>query len=229
MGKVARRGLAEPPAELEPESETIEAVKSILPFISGYAMDESKGNYLAYRFTGFSMREACEMAGIHQQTVQRWRGRLKHHKDNHDPKFVELENEVTGNNRVRIRAETLQILFSRNFHLVLRRDYDVIRRISGLETFKSEDGENEIKRVASKEDHIYMNRIRAYYTPQQMDVIERLANPNTKDGDGFSFATFINELDEGSKTEPMNFHAEETIVKRTIDVEISPDGQATDI
>ena len=220
MGKVARRGLSEPPADLEPESETIEAVKSILPFISGDAMDESKGNYLAYRFTGFSMREACEMAGIHQQTVQRWRGRLKLHKGDHDTKFVDLEKEVTGENRVRIRAETLQILFSRNFHLVLRRDFDVLKRMNGLDTFLSEDKTKTITRVASKEDHVYMNRIRAYYTPQQMDIIERLANPNTKDGEGFDFATFLNQAHGSSDTEPMNFHAEETVVKRTIDVEL---------
>lgn len=223
MGSQAHDGLAHPTVELTPESETIESIKSILPFISGDAVDESKGNYLSYRYTGFSMREACELAGIHQQTVQRWRGRLKHHKDNYDPVFVELEKEVSGDNRVRIRAETLQILFSRNFHLVLRRDHEVLRRAAGLDTFPSEDGGETLVRAMSKEDHVYMNRIRAYYTPQQLDVIERLANPNSKDGE-FSFADFINGVDGA---EPMTLRAKETITERTLELET--DGQATDI
>ncbi len=223
MGSKSHDGLAQPTVELTPESETIESIKSILPFISGDAVDESKGNYLAYRYTGFSMREACELAGIHQQTVQRWRGNIKHHQPSHDPLFVELEKEVTGINRVRIRAETLQILFSRNFHLVLRRDHEVLRRAAGLDTFPSEDGSRTITRAMSKEDHVYMNRIRAYYTPQQLDVIERLANPNAKDGE-FSFADFINGIDQ---KEAMVMKATETIVQRT--VEVGTDGQATDI
>ena len=222
-------GLSESPDKLTPESETIESIKSILPFISGDAVDESKGNYLSYRYTGFSMREACEMAGIHQQTVQRWRGRLANHpqKENEAEIFINLEKEVSGENRVRIRAETLQILFARNFHLVLRQDHEVLRRAAGLDTFESEDGGQTLTRAMSKEDHVYLNRIRAYYTPQQLDVIERLANPNEKDG-SFDFATFINEAGMPGVEPMVMVKATETIVQRTVEVETN-DGQATDI
>ncbi len=228
MGSVEHNGLSQLPVELTPESETIESIKSILPFISGDAVDESKGNYLSYRFTGFSMREACELAGIHQQTVQRWRGRLANHPQKGDEAqiFIDLEKEVTGENRVRIRAETLQILLSRNFHLILRQDHKVLRRFAGLDTFKSEDGERDIVRSPTKEDHVYLNRIRAYYTPQQLEVIERLASPNSKDGN-FSFADFINEID-GSEKDAMTFKASETIIQRTIEVDVTDD-EATDI
>ncbi len=221
MGSVPHNGLSQPPVELEPESETIESIKSILPFISGDAVDESKGNYLSYRYTGFSMREACELAGIHQQTVQRWRGRLSNHpqKENEAELFIELEKAVTGDQRVKIRAETLQILFARNFHLVLRRDHEILRRAAGLDKFKSEDGETDISRSLSKEDHVYLNRIRAYYTPQQLDVIERLANPNAKDGE-FSFADFINKLDEGD--DPVSF----TATERKIEIEVNKNGSS---
>lgn len=157
-------------------SDTIEAVKSIMPFLNQGATGESKANYLSYRFTGFSVRESCVLASIDQKTVTRWRDPKRKW---YDREFTEMEMACTGDNRHQIRKEVLSLLFTRNYHLILRKDGEVLMRSLGLDTVEMPDG-MEVVKMMTKEDTAYLNKARGHYTPQQMEVIDRMLDPNAE-------------------------------------------------
>lgn len=157
------------------ESDTFEAASSLMPYFDGDSSAQRKGTYLTYRFTGFSVREATELAGIHQATVMRWRDPKN---SLHDSTFVALEKQCTGDSRAKFRTEVLSMLHSRNMHLFLRRDEEAIRRVLELARDK-----NNILIKATKEDHEWATKVRGYYTAQQLQFIENLTNPDgPKDG-----------------------------------------------
>ena len=170
-------------------SQTVEAVKSITPFLGGDATAESKASYLSYRYTGFSIREACELANIHQTTVMRWRDKDRNDGKYFDPLFVELEEACSGENRDRIRKEVVQLLFTRNFHLMLRKDYEVLRVALGLER---DPDTGEVLEL-SKAEQTYLNRARGQYTPSQVEVIEKLIAGN-EGGLGFDYTEFLTRM-----------------------------------
>ena len=154
--------------EADPEAQH-DTVMSLLPYLAGDATEETKAEYLTLRFTGFSVREACKVAGIHQRTVMRWRDISGVY---YDRKFVELERAASGPGRLELRQEVVRLLFLRNMHLLFRYDYRVISKVLGL--FRNDDGFVELP---TKSELAYLNRIRGQYTPQQLAVIEELSKP----------------------------------------------------
>ena len=184
-------------ADTLPNSETLEATISLMPFLGGTEMDERKAKYLAYRYVGFSFNEAVELTGITAITVLRWRspdrrvgGRQK--GTQYDAEFATLESNVTTENRTRIRREVLQNLFTRNMVLILEYDYQIIRRVKGLEVTQvtDETGHKEAMVVLpSKQDLNYLNRMRGNYGPQQLMAMEKLAETGPEEG--FSITQLI--------------------------------------
>jgi hypothetical protein len=180
--------------DIEPRaSETIEAVKSIMPFLDQGATGETKAAYLSYRFTGFSVRESCVLTDIHQKTVQRWRDPDRQW---YDADFVEMENMCTGSNRHEVRKEVLSLLFTRNYHLALRKDGEVLMRSLGLDRTTMPDG-TVVTLSMDKDDIAYLNKARGHYTPQQMEVIDRMLDPNTIDD--FNFTEFAIRMAKRTK------------------------------
>jgi len=162
--------------DIEQASHTVEAVKSIMPFLNQGETGETKANYLSYRFTGFSVRESCVLANIGQKTVTRWRDP---NRKWYDPEFAEMELACTGENRHQIRKEVLTLLFTRNYHLILRKDGEVLKRALGLDTIEMPDGKH-VAKMMTKEDTAYLNKARGHYTPQQMEVIDRMIDPRAE-------------------------------------------------
>lgn len=183
-------------------SPTLEAAKSILNYMGGDATSEKKADYLAYRMSGFSFREACELTGIHQATIQRWRGTRGYGgkwEDKYakyaDPAFIEAESAVSGPERVQLRKEIQSILFTRNYHLVLRKDYELLMKYLGYETVLDTEG-RKISLPLDDFEKQYLLKARGFYTPQQSEIIERLMDK--KEDVAFNFSEFVMKLTRGA-------------------------------
>lgn len=174
------------------EKSEVAAAVSILPYLAGDRTSERKAEYLGLRYSGYSVREACEITGITQMTVMRWRDP---DKEWYDPTFVELEIGATGDNRKKVRAEVVQLLYIRNWHLLMRYDQRVIRKVLGLET--DEDG---FIQQPTKEDRAYLKIIRGQYNAAQMQVIEALAaDNNANDFDISEFLLHMKKSNDGTR------------------------------
>ena len=115
---------------------------------------EAQTEYLAFRACGFKLREACQLVPVHHVTVSVWRK---------DPLFVEWEQKAVSTVRDTLVKEHLQIEFTRNYALLLIKDYKIIK--------KSMDD----KEVLGKQEHEYLLRARSNYTPQQLQILTELA------------------------------------------------------
>ena len=184
------------------QSPTLEAAKSILNYMGGDATSENKADYLAYRMSGFSFREACKLAGIHQATVQRWRGtRGESQKwaDRYaryaDPEFVEAEKAVAGPERAQLRKEIQAILFTRNYHLVLRKDHELLMKFLEYDTYFDDKGVKVVNPLSDFEKQ-YLLKARSYYTPQQAEIIEKLMDKEEEVA--FNFSEFVMKLTRGA-------------------------------
>jgi len=174
-------------------SETIEAVKSIMPFLGGDVTSENKASFLSYRATGFSFREACALTGVSQATIQRWRG-VDHNW--YDPVFAEMERDCSGPNRHQIRREVVSLLFTRNYHLILRKDHEVLMKTLGMVKETNEDGDV-FTVPPSREESNYLAKARSHYTPQQMEAVERMLDPSEEKG--FDFSEFIVKMTQRTR------------------------------
>lgn len=157
---------------LPAQSETQLAAQSLIPVFADDPTSEPKSRYLSYLFCGFSIRESKELAGIqHEWSLRRWR--------KNDPQFAAIEQQAWGPDRAKIRQEIVQCLFLRNYRRVLDKDAQVI------EAAVSGD-------MMTKQDHDYLLRARAHYTPQQMQILEQLLTPHS-DIQEFDINKFILE------------------------------------
>lgn len=145
-------------------SDELSIAQSVIP----YNYDTHKARFLAYRACGFKPREAMRMVGIRASSVSEWRSL--------DQLFVDTENNLP-NIRKRLSEEFVNLEFLRNYTLILKKDYDVINKSVFMK-----DG-------LSNQEHQYLLRARAHYTPQQMEVIKALAGEQS--GQGFDFTKII--------------------------------------
>jgi len=183
------------------ESDTFDAASSLMPYFDGDAHTQTKGHYLTYRYTGFSVREATELAGIHQSTVMRWRN-PEHYL--YDEKFVQLEQGCIGLSRAKFRTEVLAMLISRNFHLYLMRDAEAITRVLRL----ARDPKTNILIEPTKEDHNWAAKARGFYTAQQLESIDSMTNPKKAEATGPSIIEMI--LRRRTETEEVHIFAQTT-------------------
>ena len=135
-------------------AESSEAARSLLPYLSG---QEKKFDYMALRYSGFSMREAIQMAQVTQHQLTDWRAL--------DPKFRFLESELSGPHRKEIRREITSLVFLRNFHMALRKDAHIFKK-----SLEAEDTDQQL----NDQEHKYLLEARKHYTVQQMDALDRV-------------------------------------------------------
>ena len=150
-----------------PESDTLNAAMSLIPFFNGDTWSHKKAEYLAFRFTGFPSEEARRLTETDARTVNRWRA--------DDPRFREMEKASTGVDRKAMRREILQTLFIRNLTLTLQYDFRLLRRILGLdvEEITLANGEKgEKAKTLTAVEMAYLMRARSNYTPQALQALE---------------------------------------------------------
>ena len=154
---------------------TATAEESIPRSIVPYARDDDKSRYLGLRASGFTVREALGLLGKAKSTLSLWR---------HDPVFVNLETRLPEL-RQELALEYANLEFLRNYRLVLEKDYRVIK--SSLS--KRTNGDGKVAPMDTQ-DFQYLLKMRAHYTPQQLQVIETLLSAGKK-GMDFNFTDFV--------------------------------------
>jgi len=148
------------------ESEHI--AESMVPY---FPDDEKKSRYLSFRVAGFTVREATSMVGIHDRTVKRWREA--------DPAFAAIDLTGLSTLKKQLGSEYLNIEFTRNFRMVLEKDFRVLA--------KSLNGN-----ALTKEEDAYLLKLRGFYTPQQLAVIQQLIGESS--AEGFDFTKMVLEI-----------------------------------
>ena len=152
--------VVEPGQADTPEDDTgEEALLSRIPLQSG---DKRKAQYLSWRATGFSVREACDLTPVSFGTLLRWR--------KHDPEFAEFEDKWLRELQKETSRDLIHLEFMRNMRLALHRDYKVLFKAAyDLESL-------------SPAEAAYLKLIRRLYTPQDMVVLEKALEPESARG-----------------------------------------------
>lgn len=115
--------------------------------------DTKRSKYLGFRVAGFSVREAMGLAKCSMRSVKRWREL--------DLEFNELDTVGLVEARKQLSSEYINIEFTRNYHMVLQKDFDIlIKAITGV--------------ALSDKEHQYLLKLRGHYTPQQLMLIKQL-------------------------------------------------------
>lgn len=168
--------LAEIPAE-DPEA----IAQSIFP----YSKDDDRARYLGLRASGFKVREALQLVNKHKSTLTSWRT---------DSQFVELERNLPSYGK-KLSVEYVWLAFMRNLVLVGILDYRVLQKaINCPDEMVNEYGKPTFEAQ-------YLSKLRTFYTPQQLQVLEALISGN---GDGASkevdFTNIVLEMNRTSET-----------------------------
>ncbi|KKN74204.1 hypothetical protein LCGC14_0392900 [marine sediment metagenome] len=146
--------------------------QSLLPY---YTEGGKKASYLSYIMAGFSIMESIKLAGIHVKTRTRWK--------EDDPMFVELEGKASTELRRQLADQLIDIEFTRNFRLVMAKDFKVL--------FKDAAGEEAL----TETEQAYLMQIRKFYTPQQFLMLRQLISGNLETKDqGFDFTRTLLEI-----------------------------------
>lgn len=124
-------------------------VQALLPH---YMEGDKKATYLGYLVAGFSKHEAVKLADIHKKTVTRW--------TQGDPDFVDFVNKLPEV-RKELGDQLLDIEFTRNFRLVLAKDFKIL--------YKDATG-----KLLSDQENNYLQTIRKFYTPQHLVALRQL-------------------------------------------------------
>ncbi|KKN75154.1 hypothetical protein LCGC14_0383130 [marine sediment metagenome] len=157
-------------------TETDSLAKSFLPMLTddgfGDTTSAKRAEYLSKRICNFSVRESCQLADVSEKTVRRWRDA--------DPDFFHLDTKGMTDLRKKFATEYVDMQFTRNFHLVLQKDFKVLY-------------EDAIGGTLTKEENDYLGKIRAHYTPQSLAIVKQLLGGGTTETP-FSYTKLVMEI-----------------------------------
>lgn len=131
--------------------ESKQSVEAVLPLYDG---NERKSSYLSYRATGFSINESCELADVHEATVKRWRTEDDNFNYYDTVGISELRKELG----IKLSANS----FTRNFRMVMTKDYEVL--------YKAIHRPDKL----SKDEKDYLLKLRSHYSPENLKVVQQL-------------------------------------------------------
>lgn len=155
--------------------ETEEMAKSMLPMLVsdgfGETTEAKRADYLSKRVCNFSVRESCKLANVTEKSVRRWRIA--------DPHFLHLDTEGMTDLRKQLSTSLIDMQFTRNFHLVLQKDFRVLYKDATDQQLAPSEVE-------------YLMKIRQHYTPQSLAMVKQLlGGGNIKEPFDFTKLTFI--------------------------------------
>jgi len=144
-------------------------VQSLIPhFLEG----DRRAAYLGYLIAGFSRIEAKRLTGIHDKTLTRW--------TQGDPDFVEFVSKIPDV-RQKLSNQLLDIEYTRNFKLVLSKDFKVL--------YKDATG-----KLLTEQEQQYLQSIRKFYTPQHLVLLRQLLSGKDDTGEAFDFTRTVLEI-----------------------------------
>lgn len=149
----------------------VDTAATVIP----YAYDDSKRKYLAYRSCGFSPRESIRMCGLTPGCLSNWR--------REDQVFVDLETRVPEF-REKLSSEYVGIEFTRNVRLVMQLDFNILTKALKVKQDGSGDKLPDSEAAMSKFEQDYLLRMRQYYTPQQLQIMQSLMGDHNSNGNG---------------------------------------------
>ncbi len=145
--------------------------ESIPRAVVPYNRDDDRSRYLGLRASGFTIREALGLIGKAKSTLSLWR---------HDEVFTDLENRIPELRKT-LALEYASLEFLRNYRLVLEKDFRVIKGSLKKETFLDSEGKPR-KLSMDSQDFQYLLKLRAHYTPQQLQAIEQVLGAESDKG-----------------------------------------------
>lgn len=164
-----RQDVIEEAAEETNNTPTESLVQSLVPY---YIDGDKKAAFLGYLVAGFSKHDAARLTGIHFKTYHRW--------VDSDPAFVEFMAKIPDV-RHKLSDELLDLEFTRNFKLVLGRDFKVLHKdATGQELTEAEQQ--------------YLLAIRKFYTPQHLVMLRQLLSGQDESGKAFDFTQTVLEI-----------------------------------
>lgn len=134
---------------------TTELIRTGIPEFSD---DSKKAVYLSYRISNFSVRESCKLTDVSMRQVHRWRAA--------DDDFAHIDGDGLTELRKSMANEYLDMQFTRNFRMVMEKDFRVL--------YKDATGDE-----LSAVDVSYLHKIRQHYTPQSLAMVKQLLNGGT--------------------------------------------------
>jgi len=141
-------------------SDTEEMASSLLPALVDDGLDGKRADYLAKRICNFSVREACALAHVTEKSVRRWREA--------NPEFLRLDTEGMTELRKKLATQYVDIEFTRNFHLIMQKDFKILYN-------------DAIGLPMTEKDNEYLLKIRQHYTPQSLAMVKQLLGGGTVD------------------------------------------------
>jgi len=155
------------------EPTTTESIaQTLLPY---YTEDGKKPEFLKYIIAGFSKMEAAKLCGLGKyplKTIHRWE---------EDPVFMALLEKSRTTLRDELANKLVDIEFTRNFMLTLKKDFKVMMKDAMDETL-------------TEQESAYLTSIRKFYTPQQYAVVKQLASGGGDQGEAFNFTKQVLEI-----------------------------------
>ena len=167
-------------------SETEEMASSLLPMLQADGGDGKRAEYLSKRVCNFSMRESCKLANVSEKSVRRWREA--------DPNFYHLDTEGMTELRKKLGNELIDMEYTRNFHLVLQKDFKVLYK-DAIDTPLTED------------EKVYLLKIRQHYTPQSLAMVKQLLGGGTVEAP-FNFTDIVFTMRREKVTEQIEIRQE---------------------
>lgn len=165
-------------SELLPASDTPKQVAiaaSLLP----WRKDDLRSKYFSYIACGFTAEESLYMIGLGFEWLERQR---------EDDTFATFELRIPEI-RKELSKEYIELDFFRNFRMVLEKDYRTLRKALDMER----DATGEIVPI-SKYEQQYLLKMRAAYTPQQLQILGQVMSG--VGAENFNFAKWIAENQE---------------------------------
>jgi len=144
----------------------------IQSMVSHYIDGDNKATYLGYLVAGFSKIEAKRLTGIHDKTLTRWQ--------QGDPDFVEFVSKIPDV-REKLSNQLLDIEYTRNFKLVLSKDFKVLYK-------------DAVGKPLSESEAQYLQSIRKFYTAQHLIMLRQLLSGKDETGEAFDFTKSILEI-----------------------------------
>ncbi len=152
-------------------TDTEELIKALM--CSDGGEENKKSKFLGYRASGFSIRESCRLTPVHEKSIFRWR--------REDPEFANREQRLPQLRKT-LGMEFARLEFVRNFRYVLEKDYRVLK--TAVTT----------PQLLTKDDQAYLLKLRGFYTPQQLDTINRIASSNEQPSGSFNYTKVLLEM-----------------------------------
>lgn len=162
-------------------SETEPAEESIPRAIVPWSRDDDRSRYLGLRASGFTIREALGLIGKAKSTLSLWR---------HDETFLDLEQNRMPELRKTLALEYASLEFLRNYRLILEKDVRVIRGSLTRKVDHDDEGKPYTKSQDSQ-DFQYLLKLRAHYTPQQLQTIEQLFGSGNGENKEFNWQDLV--------------------------------------